>query len=124
MAKAKAKAAKKSKGVALPAGFEAVAVGGSFGNWHDFQKVKVCTGKVTRQEVITQSDINNPKKKVKRRIIGVLMANGVTSTVGESYALRELFDMKLKGKEVFIRFDGVKKLAGRKKLNQFTVAVR
>jgi hypothetical protein len=106
----KAKAKKQRvNGAKLPAGFTAVAVGGSFGEWHDFNKHPVLTGKVVETGSF-QGEYG------KQRTITVQQGK-VASTVSESKALAGLFDTKgLKGKTVFIRFLGAIKI-GKPKRN-------
>lgn len=131
MAKKSKKSA--SRAVAkLPAGFTAVATGGSFGAWHDFHKQPVLTGKVVelgsfeQEQEYTDAKGKKKSRTVDRQTMTVEQANKVLSTVSDSYALKGLFEMgkKLKGKVVFLRFDGQKKLKGGKKVNEFTVAVK
>lgn len=117
----------KSAAAKLPAGFTAVSLGGGFGAWWDFAKQKTITGRVTAIDSYMQENDNG--KKEKRRILRVDTGNGVTMNVGESYALRELFDVpKLKGKQVFIQFLGQKSFKNKKgkmrKVNQFAASYK
>lgn len=103
----------------LPAGFTAVSAGGEFGAWHDFSANKVLQGKVVELGSFTG-------QYGKQRTMTVKTAKGNLASFSESRALQGLFDMgkAIKGKEVFIRFDGEKKLKGKKRVKLFTCAVK
>lgn len=125
MAKAKAKAAKKTAvRSAVPAGFNVIAAGGDFGAWHDFEKNPVLTGKVV-------SLGSYEGEYGKQRTMTV--ENGkVKSSFSESKATAALFDLgkKIIGKQVYVRFDGKKEFGKpnrkgeRRTVKQFTVAVK
>lgn len=111
----------------LPAGFTAVSVGGGFGAWWEHDKQKTIQGKVVGIDSY-QAEGEDGKKKT-RRILRVDTGNGVVLNVGESFALKELFDTpKLKGRQIFIQYLGQKTFKDKKnrarKLNQFAAAVK
>lgn len=113
----------------LPAGYTAVAVGGGFGAWHDFNKEAILQGKVVGVDSMQVDDDERPGKKKTRRILRVATGNGTTVSVGESYAIKELFDVKgLRGKQVHIQFLGQRPFRNKKgklrKVNLFSVAVK
>lgn len=103
----------------LPPGFKVVAQKG-FGTVHDFEAQKVLTGKVLEVRDIPKGG----KIKKDTRIMTVQTSDGLRS-VWEKAALRELFDTVKKGKEIYIRHDGTKKIPGQKSpMNLFTVAMK
>src|SRR6267142_4029260 len=108
MAKAKKQGKVKKAMAKLPAGFTAVASGGEFGDWHDFNSKAVLTGKV----VALGSFVGEYGKQ---RTMTV--QNGkVLSTFSESKGLLGLFDTKgIKGKTVWVRFDGTVKVGKKRK---------
>lgn len=114
---------------ALPAGFTAIGVGGGFGAWHDFHKDKVLIGKVVGSMDSMQQEDDDGKKKT-RRIIHVQTDKGVTVSVGESHALKEMFDAfkTIKGRIVRVEFLGQKSFKNKKgkarKVNEFSVAYK
>jgi len=118
----------------LPAGFSSFAVGGGFGAWWDQYKLKTLTGKIVGYDSYptTQTDDKGREKKVQRGIMKVQDAKGSTWNVGEAHALKELFTKEnqkaLRGKMIFIRFDGQEKFKNKKgktqKVNTYTVAVK
>lgn len=132
--KAKGKA-RKNAAIKLPPGFTSIDVGGGFGAWWDFGKQKTLLGKVVGTDSYTTTqDVENKQgktveKEVQRRILRIQQANGVTVNVGESAALRELFDTKgIKGKQVFLQYLGQESFKTKKgkmrKINKFAVAVK
>lgn len=133
MAKSKTKNANRAR-QGLPAGFTAMSVGGGFGAWWDHVQRKILQGKILGFDsmMTTQEDDKGREKKIKRGIMRVQDEKGVTLNVGESSAIRELFmpanQKALRGKQVYIRFDGQKKFKNKRgqtrKINQFTVAVK
>lgn len=121
----KAKAVKKQKRAVakLPAGFTAVGVSGEFGEWQDWTKNPILTGKVValgsfegeygKQRTMT---VQNGKKM---------------SAFSESSGTRGLFDIKnIKGKTVFVQYLGTipvgkkRKNGTQKTFKQFTCAVK
>lgn len=87
----------------LPAGFTSTSASGEFGEFHDFSKKPILTGKV-----VDTGSIEGEFGKQRT----ITIQNGrVLATVCESKGLRGLFDTKgLKGKTAFIQFLGTKKI--------------
>lgn len=110
----------------LPAGYSAVNLSGGFGAWWEFHKQKTLTGKVKAIDTMRYTDDDG--KKIARRVMRVDTGNGVLVNVGESFALKELFDVPgIKGKSVFIQFRGQKTFKkGRqvRKINEFAAAYK
>lgn len=124
MAKTKAKKQQKQpKGATLPAGFRAVAVGGSFGVTHDFHKEKILQGKVLGMDTVKVTD-EETGKKIPRRVMRVLRADGVTVSVWESHQLKEVFNEAKKGKGVYMQYLGQKALGKGRKVNLFSAGVQ
>lgn len=119
---AKAKAKKQSAGPALPPGFTQVAVGGSFGESHDFKRKPILQGKVLGVDRVTFKDKDTGKKKT-QRVMRVQSGN-LVSTVWESHQLQEVFSQAKRGKEIYLRFLGKKKLGGGKSVNLFQAAIK
>lgn len=114
----------KGKPVAkLPAGFSAIAAGGEFGAWHDFEKNPVLQGKVIALGSFTG-------EYGKKRTMTV--QNGkVLASFSESTGTAGLFDIKgIKGKTVYVRYEGTVKVGKKRKdgtqktFKRFTCAVK
>ena len=103
--------------VELPKGFKAIT-GGGFHTW-DFEAEPVIQGSIVKFGETPSKYKGKPPQKY-----CVISTTKGERTVWESAALAPLFDCK-KGKEVFISFDGRKKIPGRDKpMKLFTVATR
>lgn len=121
---AKAKARPKFVKAVLPAGFTAVAVGGDFGAWHDWEKEPALTGKVV--------ELGSYEGEYGKQRTMTVLAGKVKSSFSESKALSGLFDMgkKILGKTVFVRFLGVKEFGKanrkgeRRTVKQFLAGVK
>lgn len=112
--------AKQSKG-GIPAGFQQVSTG-QFPPNHDFKKEAVCTGAVTQ---IKESEQKRGTKTEKVKILYVADPNtGELSAVWESAALKDFFSQVRPRDTVYIRFDGVAKLKGKKTMKKFTCAIQ
>lgn len=104
----------------IPAGYTQIQTGNFPPNW-DFDKNPLLVGRVTENKTVPQK---RGKKTVEVRIIYVADKNGELWAVWESKQL-EAFMQQVKPKqEIFIRFDGVKKLPHKKTLKSYTVGVK
>jgi hypothetical protein len=99
------KSATKTK---IPKGFTAVSAGGQFGEWHDFNKQKILTGKVV--EIGKYNGEYGEQKTL------TINAGKTLHTISESAGLKGLFAEKnLKGREVYIVFEGLVKIPPKRK---------
>lgn len=113
----------------LPAGFTNFAVGGGFGAWWNPQEQRSITGRVVGFDSMMVEDDDGKKKP--RGIMRVQVENGSVFNVGESHAIKELFDKAnvkaLKGKQIYLEFLGQKKFKDKKgrarKINEFRVGI-
>lgn len=121
--KKKAKQGKQRPAAKLPAGFTAVGVSGEFGEWHDFFKTPILTGKV-----VSLGSFEGEYGKQRTMTV----QNGKRmSAFSESKATSGLFDIKgLKGKTVFVQYLGTVKTGKKKRdgtfktFKQFNCAVK
>lgn len=105
----------------IPAGFNPVTTG-QFPPNHDFRKSAICTGRVSQ---IKESEQKRGSKTEKVKILYVAdEKTGEIEAVWESAQLREFISQVKVGDRVYIRFDGVAKLKGRKTLKKFTCAIQ
>jgi hypothetical protein len=108
----------------IPPGFEVCDTGGDFAAWHDFEKNPVLQGKV---EHVRSATLGKGKDKNETRILTVSTPQGSFAT-SESFKLRPLFDIaaskKGKGKEVYIKFLGMVKLKGGRKMRDYIAAIK
>lgn len=112
----KEKSQPKLPNVKLPAGFKIVA-GNGFAKSFFFEK----PGDEIQGTVKEVRDIKYEGKK--RKIMTLENEKGVFS-IWDSAQLTPLMENVEEGTEVYIRFDGVKKLKGKKTLREFTTAVK
>ena len=105
----------------IPAGFTAVK-GGEFAPIHDFIKNKVAQGVVSDKKIVK---VKRGKSLVDVNVITISDKNtGEQTSIWESSALEGLMAEVKSGDEVFVRFNGVKALKGRKSLKMFTCAIK
>jgi hypothetical protein len=107
----------------IPPGFEVCDAGsGDFAPWHDFKRDAVLQGKV---ESVRKATLGKGKDKNDTRIMTVNTAQGQRA-ISESVKLSGLFDQaaKKKGKEVYIKFLGVVKLKGGRRMNDYIAAIK
>lgn len=113
--------------VKIPAGFKVADAGsdGGFGEWHDFKKHKILTGKVLGINKWTQEVKEGKKTITKKRMTMTVETKNGSAAVSDSHALRGLFTTKgIVGKTVYIQFLGQEKIKGGKKYNRFACAVK
>ena len=91
----------------IPAGFKSATVTGQFGNMHNFEAEPLLLGKCT---AITPVKTKNGKQK----IMTIQKEDGSLAGVWHSYMLHDLFERKPLKRQVYIRFEGVRKVKGRK----------
>lgn len=111
---------KATESKAVPAGFQKVETGNFPAN-HDFKKEPILQGKVTQIKDVPQK---RGKKTEEVRVIYVADADGVISAVWESHAISDGMRQVKPGDEVYIRFNGVQKLKGKKTLKLFDFAIK
>jgi hypothetical protein len=105
----------------IPQGFTAIKSGG-FAPIHDWKKNPLLRGIV---QAVRTSDQKRGGKIVPVKILEVADSEtGEMTSVWESYALAGLLEAAKVGDEVFIRFEGVKKLKGKKTLKEFTCGIQ
>lgn len=104
----------------LPPGFTSVAVSGSFGQQHDFSKNPTLQGKCKKIETISFKDGN----KTKKTQVMTVDVNGTEVMLWHSYGVSGLFDKKTLGKQIYVHYDGKKKLKGGRTLKLFTCGVK
>lgn len=104
---------------AIPADFIQVQ-SGDRAPFHDFKQEKILVGKVTGIHSFTD------RWKNKKRIMEIVNTDtGEVSAVSSSAALKGLFKQAKKGSEVYIRFEGLVKIKGRKlPMRQYTTAIK
>ena len=104
---------------ALPADFVQVQ-SGDRAPFHDFQQTKILMGKIVGVHSFTD------RWKNKKQIMEVASTEtGEVTAVSESASLKGLFKRAKKGNEVFIRFDGLVKIKGRKlPMRQYTTGIK
>lgn len=112
--------AKRVSKAAIPAGYERVQ-SGDFAQAHDFKKWPVLEGEVLGIKTLTQG-----KGKEKREVrLAVVHRGDVPVTLWESAALGSFFDQVKIGDRVYVKFDGLIKLRGRKQpMKAFTSAIK
>lgn len=94
---------------------------GSFPDIYDFTKHNVLEGTVSQIKTVTT---RRGKKLDKSRIAYIANTDGEVFGVWESAALREFMGQIKKGDEVFIRFNGLKKIKGQKNpMKDFTTGI-
>lgn len=110
---------KRNSGNAIPAGYTQVQ-SGDRAPFHDFQKQKTLEGKVIGRHSFTD------RWKNKKDILEIADAStGEITAVSESASLKGIFKRAKKGSDVFIRFDGLVKIKGRKQpMRQYTTAIK
>lgn len=116
MPRSKGKAS--TAGSGLPAGFKSAAVEGSFGQLHDFDKTPVLQGVCIKIQTV------NKGTKKENDVMTIKAKDGTLHSVWKSYQLDGLFQKSTVGKEIYLQFDGVQKLKGRKSMKLFTVGVK
>jgi hypothetical protein len=105
----------------VPAGFQQVATG-QFPPNHDFKENPVCSGVIQQ---IKESDQKRGKKTEKVKILYVAdESTGEITAVWESAALADFMTQVKPGDSVYIKFEGVAKLKGKKTLKKFTCAYK
>lgn len=113
-----------SKQGAVPKGFKPVNTSGDFPPfWNPKKKGDAITGTIVAKRVIDAKKFGrtNTKKGDTAIVISIADENGELRGMADSHQVRSFFEsVKLKT-QVFIRFDGIKKM-GKKKLKLFTVA--
>lgn len=114
------KAIAKSVEKAIPQGFQKFTTG-SFPTNHDFRAEPVCQGKVIQIKKVPQK---RGKKTEEVLVLYVANSDGVVSAVWESHAIADGIANTKPGDEVFIRFNGIQKLKGKKTLKLFDYAVK
>jgi hypothetical protein len=105
---------------ALPAGFAPVTAG-SFPATHDFKRESTLRGIVQEKKTVPQR--RGSKTEEVPLLVVANSETGELTSVWHSAALSGIMEQADKGDEVFIRFDGVKKLKGKKTLKQFTCGI-
>lgn len=111
----------KQETTGVPAGYQQVSTG-QFPANHDFKAEPVCEGRVTQ---IKESEQKRGKKTEKVKILYVANKDsGEITAVWQSAQLEEFISQVAPGDEVYIRFDGIAKLKGRKTLKKFTCALK
>lgn len=101
----------------IPAGYQQVATG-QFPPNHDFKASPLLEGRITQ---IKESEQKRGKKTEKVKILYVAeKETGEITAVWESSALEDFMSQVKAGDEVFIRFEGIQKLKGRKTLKKFS----
>jgi hypothetical protein len=102
---------------AIPKGMRQLQSGG-LAPFHDFKKNPVLYGTVIKIREFVD------RWKNKRKVIEVSDSDGLISAVSSSKSLDALFSEAKKGKKVYIRFDGTKKIPGRKQpMKMYTTAI-
>ena len=105
----------------IPAGFERTQ-SGSFPPNHDFKAHPILQGRVVE---IRSTPQKRGKKTEEVKILYVAESDtGEIVAVWESFALESLFAQVKKGDEIFLRFNGVKKMKGKKTLKDFDAAIK
>lgn len=102
--------------VKLPKGFKIVA-GNGFAKTFFFES----PGDEIQGEVKEVRDLTYSKKQ--RKIMTIENSDGIFS-IWDSAQLLPLMESVEEGDEVYIRFDGMKKLKGKKQMRLFTTAVK
>lgn len=111
----KEKSQPKLPNVKLPAGFKIVA-GNGFAKSFFFEKVGD-----TIQGVV--KEVRKLKYKGDARLVMTLENDDGIFSIWDSAQLKPLMENVEEGTEVYIRFDGIKKLKGKKTMREFTTAV-
>lgn len=112
----------KRKIVELPKGFKPIK--GLSQSW-DYENESPLDGKIVEfHSVESQYKNDQGKKKMQRNCVVARASDGRLITVWESAGTRPLFDLKV-GTRVWIHFDGLRKVKGRKQpMKVFTVAMQ
>ena len=98
---------RRKAGTEIPAGFKSATVTGQFGNMHNFEAEPLLIGKCKAVETVkTQNG--------KQKVMTIEKEDGSLAGVWHSYMLKNLFAMKPIRKQVYIRFEGTRKVKGRK----------
>lgn len=109
---------RRKAGTEIPAGFKSANVEGQFGNTHNFEAEPLLIGKCTGIATVKTSN-------GKQQIMSIQKADGSLAGVWQSFMLKNLFKMKPVKKQVFIRFEGTRKIKGRKEpLKLFSCGVK
>lgn len=91
---------------------------GGLAPFHDFAKEKVLLGTVVKLRSFVD------RWKNKKQVMEIATSSGEIVAVSSAAALKGMFAIAKKGKKVWIRFDGLKKIKGRKQpMRQYTTAV-
>lgn len=103
---------------AIPAGYQQVQSGGR-APFHDFKTSPILEGKIVGMHSFTD------RWKNKKQIMEIASKEtGEVTAVSESAALTGLFKQAKKGAMVWIRFDGLVKIKGRKQpMRQYTTGI-
>jgi len=91
----------------LPAGFKSANVQGQFGNMHNFEAQPLLIGRCKGIATVKT-------KNGKQQVMTIEKEDGGLAGVWHSYMLSALFNQKPVRKQVYIRFEGVRKIKGRK----------
>jgi len=108
---------------AIPSGFTVTPAEGGFGSNHNFEIEPLLVGKCVRIETISIYD-EEKEKKVKRLKMTVQKADGSEAAVWESFMLSGLFKRKPLKRQIYIRYEGQRKMKGKKRLNIFSCGVK
>lgn len=110
---------KRSPGNAIPSGYTQVQ-SGDRAPFHDFTKKKTLEGKVIGRHSFTD------RWKNKKDILEVAdLETGEVTAISESASLKGIFKRAKKGSAIFVRFDGLVKIKGRKQpMRQYTTAIK
>src|SRR3970040_165719 len=114
------KKATATTGSKIPAGFPQIKTG-SFAPIHDWKKTPILQGIVQATRTVEQK---RGGKLIPVRVVDVANSDGEITAVWESHSIAETLAQAKPGDEIFLSFEGIKKLKGKKTLTEFVCAIQ